>query len=300
MLVVIILIFLLIAAMVALLSYKRQLRALTGQMAQLDAQRSNGRLSISSGDAALVRLAVEVNKLYDEMDAQRAAHIAAMDDIRQSMANISHDLRTPLTSILGYLKLLKSGTAGAEQQSRYLSIAFDKADALNRLINQLFELTNLQAGNYPLELERLDANELLSEAVAALYEPLTACHAQPNIILSQTPLYIIADRQAVTRIFDNLLENIIKYSTGRVEIESKAENGAALFRFSNQTQLVLDDAQQLFQRSFTANHARNSESTGLGLSIVQEFCQLTNGALGCSLHEQQLVISIRWNLMTGS
>lgn len=273
---------------------RREVGRITRKIGQIHEKSTNERITVSTQDRGIAELANAVNALYADIYRERGDHRAAMEEMRRSMANISHDLRTPLTSIIGYVQLLRADSTTPEQARRYLAIVHDKSAALGRLVSSLFELARLEAGAYPFEMGVIDAGEILSEELAGFYDALTAGGEDPVIALDNG-LWVIADKAALSRVFSNLMQNMVKYGGGGVRIAGAREEGAVVLRFSNRAEGMADeDVAQLFQRFFTADRMRSGESTGLGLSIVKEFVEQMDGAITASLEQGVLTFALAW------
>lgn len=294
MLVIILLVILLAVAAAKLLLLKKEIAGMAKTITRIRGGQTNERVSVLTGDKDAAALASSVNTLCDSIHNERAANRQALDEMRMSMANISHDLRTPLTSIIGYVKLLDDDSNTPEQRRKYLSVVADKASSLNRLINSLFVLARLEAGSYGFELERLDAATILSEELAGFYEAFTAAGQQPAIELA-APLWIIGDKSALARVFANLLQNLAKHRAQDIRITGDSKDGKIVLEFSNRAKgLSEDDARQLFQRFFTADRMRSGENTGLGLAIVKEFVEQMQGQISCRFENEMLTFTLIW------
>lgn len=212
---------------------KRELRRMTAGMKEIHSQDTNRQLSIGLQQPELAALAGTVNTLYEDVAAEKAAYRTGMDEIRQSMANISHDLRTPLTSIMGYLKLMQKEENSSEQTKRYLEVVQRKSAQLHRLVNGLFELARLESGGYQFALQRLDGAMLLSEELAAIYTQMEEKGIAPSIEMQEEPLWVIGDKAAFSRIFSNLLQNMMYHGQAPFSVLAAKEKNEAVFRFSN-------------------------------------------------------------------
>lgn len=276
---------------------KRELHRMTEGMKEIHSLDTNRQLTIGLQQPELAALAGTVNTLYDDVAAEKASYRTGMDEIRQSMANISHDLRTPLTSIMGYLKLMGNTENSPEQNERYLEVVQRKSAQLHRLVNGLFELARLESGGYTFSLQRLDAAMLLGEELAGVYTQLEEKGIAPAIQMPETALWVIGDKAAFSRIFANLLQNMLKHGQNPFAVSASIEKDEAVFRFSNGApHLTEADASQLFQRFFTADRMRSGENTGLGLSIVKEFSEQMNGSVEAALENGILTFTLQWPL----
>lgn len=274
---------------------KLELGRMASAMGEVHRSGGNRQLTIGTQQPQLARLATAVNVLYDDIDADRAANRTAMDEMRQSLTNISHDLRTPLTSILGYIKLLQGGANTPQQEISYLDIARQKAETLNQLVGGLFELARLESGGYAFRHERLDANTLLAEELAGIYTQMQEKDVLPQVHLPEAPLWVIADRDALGRVFANLLGNMARHGQAPMQVWGGTEDKMVVFRFSNKaSSLSPGDIDQLFNRFFTADRMRSGKDTGLGLAIVKEFVDQMNGSISAGLKDETLTFTLLW------
>lgn len=256
----------------------------TIQRIQKNKTPTNERLSVELQQKPVIDLANSINIIYEDIYQERGQHIRTMDEIRQNMAGISHDLRTPLTSIIGYTKLIQRAENTNEQNCRFLSIIYSKAQYLNRMISNLFDLTRLENGAYSFELSNIDLGEILSEELAGFYDVLTENGREPDIILAEQPLFVMGDNNAYARIFSNLLQNMLHHGAEEIKIHSRHLGDTIEIIFSNRAHdLTEKDIDKLFQRFYTADTMRTKENTGLGLALVKELAEQMNSRISVDL-----------------
>lgn len=277
---------------------RRELGRMARAMDDIHSQHTGRQLTINTQVPQVAELATQINTLYDDVDAEQAASRAAMDEMRQSMANISHDLRTPLTSILGYLKLLQGGGNAPEQAASYLAIAQRKAQSLNQLVGGLFELARLESGGYVLQQQRLDAGAVLADELAAAYTRMMESGIEPEVSLDDKPLWIIGDKNALGRVFANLIQNMIKHGLAPMQISAQATGGTVVVRFANRVEgLDPEVVDQLFGRFFTNDRMRSGKDTGLGLAIVKALVEQMNGQVEAVLEGDMLAFVLTWTAL---
>lgn len=203
------------------------------------------------------------------------------------MTNISHDLRTPLTAICGYLDLLEKEEK-SENAERYIGIIRNRSEMLIRLTEELFRYSVILAGENHTPWEPVDLNRALEESVAAFYTALSERNITPRIRMPEEKVIRILDGSALSRIFSNLLQNAVKYSGGDLEITL---SGTGEIVFAN-TAPGLDEIQlgRLFDRFFTVESAR--KSTGLGLAIARDLAERMGGSISAEYGEDRLRICI--------
>ena len=196
------------------------------------------------------------------------------------ITNVSHDLKTPLTSIINYVSLLKMGNIEGEEERKYIDILDEKSKKLKRLIEDLTEASKANSGNIKMNVAQVNLNEMALQAVGENSDVLE--NAGLDVILTERDKEIIvsADSQRTFRIIDNLFSNAKKYSlTGtRVYVDVYKENGFGVFEIKNISREKLNiDPQELTERFVRGDNSRTTDGSGLGLSIARSFAELQNG-----------------------
>lgn len=246
---------------------------------------TNTLIDISSRDPFLCRLAASINVQLRLLRRQRHKYLSGDRELKEAVTNISHDLRTPLTAICGYLDLLKKEEA-SENTARYLSLIENRVDAMKQLTEELFRYSViLSAGE--LAIEAVHVNGVLEESIAAFYGALTQRGIQPQIHMSGMRIEKPLNRDALARVFSNILNNALKYSDGDLKI-TLHDSGEIVF---SNTASGLNGIQvgKLFDRFFTVEAARNSN--GLGLAISKALVEQMGGTI--TAHYEKYVLSIK-------
>lgn len=251
------------------------------------AQDTNILLSISSRDRHARRLATELNGQLRLLRSQRQRYQTGDQELKDAVTNISHDLRTPLTAICGYLELLEREALPAAA-ARYFALIQNRAQALTQLTEELFRYSLVLSSPGSLPLEEVCLNAVLEESVASFYAALTQRGITPAIRLCGEPVIRMLNREALARIFGNLLSNALKYSDGDLAV-SLSEDGALVFA---NTASGLDEVQvgRLFDRFYSVESARNS--TGLGLSIAKALAEQMGGTITAQYAGQELRVRL--------
>lgn len=246
-------------------------------------------LSISSHDRHAKKLAASLNRQLRLLRRQRQQYLSGDQELKEAVTNISHDLRTPLTAVCGYLDLLEREETSAEV-SRYLSFIRSRANAMTALTEELFRYSIVMSASDPLHTEEIHINRILEESIAGFYAALTEAGITPAIHISEHPCIRQLNKASLSRIFNNLLNNAIKYSGGDLEI-TLTESGEIIF---SNTAPNLDEVQigKLFHRFFTVEAARNS--TGLGLAIAKKLTEEMGGSISSAYADGRLSIIIRF------
>ena len=248
---------------------------------------TNVLIDISSSDKNVCRLANTVNGQLRKLRTERRRFQQGDLELKNAVTNISHDLRTPLTAICSYLELLEQEEKSATV-NRYIEIIKDRVDILKQLSEELFKYSVIISTKNNITKEQVIINTVLEESIAAFYTVLTERNIVPEIQISETKVVRMLDRSALSRVFSNLISNVIKYSDGDLKIVL-SENGE--IAFSNMAS-GLDEIQvgRLFDRFYTVEAAR--KSTGLGLTISETLVEQMKGTISATYENNRLSIHI--------
>ena len=248
---------------------------------------TNVLIDISSGDKNVRRLANTINGQLRKLRTERRRFQQGDLELKNAVTNISHDLRTPLTALSGYLELLEQEEK-SESINRYIEIIKDRVDILTQLSEELFKYSVIISTKDNITKEQVIINTVLEESIAAFYTVLTERNIVPEIQVSETKVVRMLDRSALSRVFSNLISNAIKYSDGDLKIVL-SENGE--IAFSNMAS-GLDEIQvgRLFDRFYTVEAAR--KSTGLGLTISKTLVEQMKGTISAIYENNRLSIHI--------
>lgn len=248
---------------------------------------TNTPITLSSRDKDMCALGNDINLSLSRLRSEQHRYEYGNSELQRAITNISHDLRTPLTAIYGYLELLEKEplTLAAMQ---YIRILHERTEALTSLTEELFQYSVVVSGEQELSLTLTSVNSVLEESIAAFYTTLQEKGITPTIFLPETPVLRILDHTALSRVFANLLSNAIKYSAGDLEI-SLSEKGEILFANSSKD-LNSIQVEKLFDRFYTVETVKNS--TGLGLSIARALIEKMHGTISASYEKGRLMIYI--------
>lgn len=282
----------LLTAVLALLVKVRLLQRSMDEIADELGERlstdTNVLLSVSSRDRHARKLAGDLNRHLRLLRKQRLRFQNGDRELKEAVTNISHDLRTPLTAICGYLDLLERKALSPET-GRYLALIANRVEAMRQLTGELFRYSViLSAGE--VVLAAVDMVSVLEESIAGFYGPLKERGVDPVISLPDEPVVRQLDRAVLSRVFDNILSNALKYSADDLKIILSADGQVS---FSN-TAPGLDEVQvgRLFDRFFTVTAAR--ESTGLGLSIAKTLVERMGGTIAAEYRSEVLTIRVNF------
>lgn len=251
---------------------------------------TNTPIMLSSHDKLVSSLANDINVELKELQKQKHRYIQGDKELKNAITNISHDLRTPITTICGYLSLLDKEEK-SEHIARQLSIIKNRTFALKQLVEELFRYTTIISDTENSVYTETVINNVLEDCISSYYAIFKEKGITPNINLCEQKIVRSVDKTALLRIFNNVIDNAIKYSEGDLTI-SLFENGKIVF--SNHTS-DLNEIQigKLFDRFYTVNTAR--KSTGLGLSIAKALIEKMDGNISADYSNNVLSIIIKLN-----
>lgn len=249
---------------------------------------TNTLIDISSRDPYMCRLAASINVQLRQLRSQRHKYLNGDRELKEAVTNISHDLRTPLTAICGYMDLLEKEEK-SEAVTRYLSLIANRREAMKQLTEEFFRYSVILSAA-EMQLEAVSINGALEESIAAFYGALTLRGIVPEIRITETPVLRRLNRGSLSRVFGNILNNALKYSDGDLEIQLR-QDGEIIF---SNTASKLDDVQvgRLFDRFFTVEAARNSN--GLGLAISKTLVEQMGGVITARFQDSRLSIHIQF------
>lgn len=242
-------------------------------------------------DRGLNALAININKCLKAEETLRLNSVREEKRFKELIANISHDLRTPLTAIKGYQQLMEKGRLPQEQQEK-LKVAQKYTNELGDLIEHFFEYSYLENAGTELNLERINLTNLVIECLAES----VSSFEENNLTVrfeETTPVFVLTNREMTIRIIQNLIRNCSQHSAGEIRVQLLTIKNAVI-SFSNPViNASAIDVEQLFDRFYTADRAR-SKNTGLGLSIVKLLAEQMGGSVSALLQDD--VIEIRVEL----
>ena len=253
------------------------------------------------GDGELTDIAENLNRMEEDIqeliDKERTSEQSKTDLI----TNVAHDLRTPLTSILGYLELLrKNQKLSPEMQQKYLDIAYNKSVRLQKLIEELFGFTKLSYGKINMNVAKVDIVELLAQLLEESYPNFQKNGLSYDFVSNRKSQIIEADGDLLARLFDNLIGNAIKYGKEgkRVRVNLRADREIVTIKIVNYGYVIpANELPLIFDRFYRTDHSRTNASgpggTGLGLAIVKNITDMHHGTVSVSSDLSGTVFTVR-------
>jgi signal transduction histidine kinase len=242
---------------------------------------TNQLLTVTAKQRDITEMVNQLNNLIRDVRLSRIGIKRLNRNFRQSIINISHDLRTPLTTASGYVQMLQASAADKEQQE-YLAIVLERQNMVRTLLEQLFEYVRIESGEITYEHVPMDAKKVLMDTLVMYYDDFYKKGEEPTVHFPEKPCVIQGDEQGVKRIFSNILFNAIVHGKGEYcfEIQESKESSSYMFTFSNLSEpMTRDDLDCIFERFYTKDKSRNKKTTGLGLTIAREITRQLNGTI---------------------
>lgn len=248
---------------------------------------TNNLITISTNDIDLKQLAKKINQNLKKIRELEIQYNQGNEELKRSITNISHDLRTPLTAIRGYLDLIEHKNL-TEKQEGYLLFIDEKVKILTDLTEQLFNFSKSLDSYQDIKKQNVVLNSVLEETICASYDLFIQHNINPKIYISKEKIIKQIDENMLKRIFENIISNEIKYSDEFIEIKL-TKSGKIIFR--NQTKkLDKTTVEKIFDRYYTVENAK--KSTGIGLSIAKQLVELNNGIISANYDNGYLTIEI--------
>ena len=235
--------------------------------------------------ADLVSLAADINHIAQGLDESVAAKLKAEKLKTELITNVSHDLKTPLTSIISYTELLSKVDGLPEEAQDYIRIIDSKSQRLKNLTQDLFDISKVQSGSEKISFEKLDAALLIAQSLAEHDNEIKASGLN-FIVSTDKELYFLADGKKMSRVVGNLVENILKYSLAgtRVFISASERDGKIVMEFKNIASYLMDfDAEEILARFVRGDESRSTEGNGLGLAIAKSYAEACRGSFDVTI-----------------
>lgn len=273
----------------------KEIKNINEQLHVINKSNTNSKIKLSWCNKHLKSLVLQINKNLEEKQKVKVEYKRMDLELRQAIANISHDLRTPLTSIMGYIQLMEDEHISDDERTQYIDVIKNRTNSLQILISEFYDLSRLQSDEYVLELKALNLSNILCDTMAAFYYDFVNKGIEPKVQIDEKVKLIIADENAVRRIISNLIQNALKYAKKFVHISLKQEKEVIVTTITNDAlYLSEEDASHLFERFFTADRTRSGKDTGLGLAITKSLVDKMGNSIYSELKESKFSITIKW------
>ncbi len=266
---------------------KKQLRKVSKQLDDY----GDTLISVELTGDELEEIVLKINTMIDDISRIKTDADINSVALKETIADISHDMRTPLTSVIGYLQLALKDCTDSEQCNN-INIALERAVYCSKLIDEFFELSVIDSKGCTASLEAVDVNELLCELILANYPNFEAKGITPLFDDTGKPVVALADRKMLTRIIQNLISNSIKYADGKVAFEISSADMIEI-RISNHTAEKSIDTERIFDKFYQTSKSRTSGGAGIGLYICKQFAEAMGGTIEAVFVDELLMFVLR-------
>lgn len=297
-LVVIILVFLLVVTIGIVINNYLNLRKMNQQLERIINQfGTNERLKTDLSNKELNLFVKQVNQLITLFKNEEQQTIRKNKKLREEITNISHDLRTPLTSIKGFSELLEDTSLTQNERADYLRIIQKKITLLEKTVNNFYEVSRLESEEDNFEYESVQIGEILIEVMLSFQKDFEK--EKLKVIIDetsfQTPIWV--DRKATERIFLNVIQNALRYSRSFLEIKVNKTNKFLVVTIINDSEIISkEDMQHIFDRSFTIDKSRQQGQTGFGLYIIEQLVKKQNGQVKAIFQDELFTLELEFPL----
>ena len=265
---------------------KKSMREIYTDFENCLSEDTNVQITVSSSDKTVTRLAKAINLQLTKLRKIKQQYSDGDRELKEAITNISHDLRTPLTAICGYLDLLEKQNH-SEDTERYIEQIRNRSEVLKQLTEELFRYSIISS-TPELSYEKVNLCRVLEESLISFEGTMQQAGIQPEIQMPSVPVWRTLDYSAVVRVFGNIINNAIRYSDGDFEVHLE-ENGKITFS-NTANKLTTVEVEKLFDRFYTVDTAR--KSTGLGLAIAKTLVEKMNGKIEANIKNKKLNIVI--------
>ncbi|MGG7076606.1 sensor histidine kinase [Clostridium sardiniense] len=288
-----VLIFLIICLVFYIVRIKLEIKNISKQIREWNGENINIKTNYINNE--IEELVKDINGIYDENQKVRAENKRMDEELRRSISNMSHDLRTPLTSISGYIQLIKNDKSSEAEKRKYLDIVDKRARSLQRLITNFYDLSRLNSNDYIFNFKNINLKDILVENIATYYGSFISNHIEPSIEIQDNTSNIISDENAVNRVFSNLIGNMIKHGGKFISITLKEEENFIVTEFINSVDHSEEiQVHKIFDRFYIGDKSRTKNNTGLGLAITKTFVEKLGHNIRAKLDNDKLYIEIIW------
>lgn len=283
---------------VFIILYRNQIKDLNRQIEYINRHETNMRLTREIGLPEINEIVDNLNELI-ELNNKKQLEVRKKDEeLRETITNISHDIRTPLTSLNGYFDLLDN-TSDIVEREKYSLIIRERINCLKEMLEQLFTYVKLQNDEYKFEFERMDIKEKFIGSLLEFREEFKRIHIEPVINLPEEQVFANVNSMAFTRIMQNIIKNAIvhgeKYFEANMIIINSDNKKTAMIIVKNDAENIEEiDADKVFERFYKVDKSRSQTSTGLGLAIAKEMTEKLGGRIQAVVTEGLFEIHIEF------
>lgn len=278
-------------AIIHLIVIKKELKRIAKKVNTVKNNNSNNLINSQVSLKEVNQLISEINILLKETKKVKSSYEAKTTQLKKMITNISHDLRTPLTSAYGYVEMILTSDLSEEEKQSELHIIKERLTRLEELLNSFFEFSKLTSGDKTIELEEINLNSILEECIIHYYEDYKKLDREIILDSKISKIKILSNKEMLTRVFDNLIGNSYKHSNSNLNIKVEEKDKIEI-TFSNKLENQNLDINHIFDEFYTVDISRTKKNTGLGLAIAKEFIENLEGTIQAKKKKDNLEIII--------
>lgn len=281
--------------------YRRQVKDICRQIQFVSSNTTNHKVRTDLKDKEVVELAKLINDMCEEHNKKEISLLGKDRRLKETLTSVSHDIRTPLTSLKGYFELLMS-EEDTDKKLQYADVMSERMDNLSDLLDELFTYTKLQNEDYKLDMEKHDMTKLVLDTIFSFYEIFKKKGYEPQLDIDEKSYKVMCNDVAVKRVISNVVKNALVHGMGDIKLayglDDRTDGKAVLFTCENSIPHPENmDITQVFDRFYKADKARNEKSTGLGLAIAKEMVEKMGGSIEAELIDRRFIIKISFDVI---
>lgn len=281
-----------IGLVIVLFMYRRQVKRTCRQLVFIKEHDTNMKLYDESVFSELSSLKEHMNEVIASSIKIKREALQNEELLKETITNISHDIRTPLTSLDGYFQLLQQSDS-EEEKEKYIAIIRERLDSLGSMLEELFTYTKIQDKDYELVLEKVDFNRCVLNSVFSFYEDFKKRGIEPQLDFTEEQQYVMGNREAIRRILENIIKNATEHGEKEICMRLFNEGDNVIFecanKLSNSENIEVD---KVFERFYKSDVVRTSTSTGLGLAIAKNLTEKMNGIISAEIKNNFFVVKL--------
>ena len=278
----------LIAVLVKLILLKKDIRQLSEKMSEITKTDTNAHLRTNTFDKDVVLLSENINQLLEKHRQIYLEINKTQGDLKRAITNISHDLRTPLTSAKGYLQMVESGEFDDETNMRYITIIHGRLEMLSILLDNLFAFSRAVEGE--ITMKPVNIGNVLRDVLAGSFKEIESKNFSVDVNIPETQIHCICNEEALKRTLQNLISNATIHGKDYLRVRLSSDGIIEIANKADDIEKI--DEQDIFERFYTADASRNNKQTGLGLAIAKELTDKMGGNISANKVDDMLVISL--------
>lgn len=285
-------VFLLVIFMIKYWLYRRQIHEICRQLEFMQKETTNKRIRTDLSKKEIINLAEKINRMADWQEEESLSIKSKEQQLKETLANISHDIRTPLTSMKGFFELYTQ-EGEPEKKEYFEQVIREKMDDLTVLLEELFTYTKLQNETYELQLVQQDFTKLVLDSLFSFYGQWKEKGISPVLSVDEDTVMVLCNDTAVRRIITNVLRNAMLHGDGNIEIRYQVKKDNVLLQCCNGFQnMEQPDMERVFERFYKGDSARRESSSGLGLSIAKELALRMDGSMEARTEDGRFLVEL--------